>query len=152
MMMVSPAPALKPTRMLSLIRRTSMLSLNSHAIRQSSATAKAARLAICGVSRRIAAGQRADRRRNHQRDRRGRADRKLARRAEQRVADAAEHVAIDADLRRQARQRRIGERDRDGVGRKRDAGDSVANAARRCDIPQARSRAEQEGPARSAVR
>ena len=46
MMMVSPAPALKPTRMLSLMRRTSMLSRNIQAIRQSTATAKAERLAI----------------------------------------------------------------------------------------------------------
>ena len=47
MMIVSPAPALKPTRMLSLIRRTRMLSLKSQAIRQRIATAHAARLAIC---------------------------------------------------------------------------------------------------------
>lgn len=47
MMMVSPAPALKPTRMLSLIRRTSMLSRNIHAIRQRVATATAVKLAIC---------------------------------------------------------------------------------------------------------
>ncbi|MGX1141530.1 hypothetical protein AB7M11_005766 [Bradyrhizobium ottawaense] len=47
MMMVSPAPALKPTRMLSLTRRTSTLSLNNHAMKHSTATAKAARLAIC---------------------------------------------------------------------------------------------------------
>src|SRR3954447_400014 len=45
-MMVSPAPALKPTRILSLTRRTRTLSLNNHAIRHSSATAHAARLAI----------------------------------------------------------------------------------------------------------
>ncbi len=47
MAMVSPAPALKPTRMLSLISFTSTLSRNSQAIRQSAATVKAARLAIC---------------------------------------------------------------------------------------------------------
>ena len=46
MMMVKPAPALKPTRMLSLIRRTSMLSRKIHAIRQRAATARAATLAI----------------------------------------------------------------------------------------------------------
>jgi hypothetical protein len=43
---VKPAPALNPTRMLSLMRRTSMLSRRSHAIRQSKATMPAARLAI----------------------------------------------------------------------------------------------------------
>ena len=47
MMMVRPAPALKPTRMLSLIRRTSMLSRKIQAIRQSTATASADMLAIC---------------------------------------------------------------------------------------------------------
>jgi hypothetical protein len=45
--MVKPAPALKPTRMLSLISRTSMLSRSSQATRQNSATIMAARLAIC---------------------------------------------------------------------------------------------------------
>ena len=47
MAMVNPAPALKPTRMLSLISFTSTLSRNSHASRLSAATVKAARLAIC---------------------------------------------------------------------------------------------------------
>jgi hypothetical protein len=46
MMMESPAPALKPTRMLSLISRTSMLSLNSQASAQRNATATPIRLAI----------------------------------------------------------------------------------------------------------
>ena len=125
MMMVSPAPALKPTRMLSLTRRTRTLSLNSQAIRQSTATAKAARLAICAYRTASPAGERADGAGDHQRDRRGRADRKLARRAEQRIADAAEHVAVDADLRRQAGQRGIGQRHRDRVGGERYAGDCV---------------------------
>ena len=91
MMMVSPAPALKPTRMLSLIRRTSMLSRKSQAIRQSSRHGKGRQARDLRIADRIARGQRADRARDHQRDRRGRADRKLTRGAEQRVADAAEH-------------------------------------------------------------
>ena len=61
------------------------------------------------ISHRIPAGQRPDSARNHQRDRGGRADRKLARRPKQRIADAAKHIAVDADLRRQAGQRRIGQ-------------------------------------------
>ena len=44
---VRPAPALKPTRMLSLINSTSTLSRNNQANRQSIATVKAVRLAIC---------------------------------------------------------------------------------------------------------
>ena len=125
MMMVSPAPALKPTRMLSLTRRTRMLSLNSHAIRHSTATAQAARLAICAYRTASPPASAPTRAGNHQRDRRGRADRKLARRAEQRIADAAKHIAVDADLRRQAGQRRIGERHRDRISRERHAGDDI---------------------------
>ena len=47
MAMVRPAPILKPTRMLSLISLTSALSRSSQDNRQSAATVKAARLAIC---------------------------------------------------------------------------------------------------------
>ena len=47
MAIVRPAPALNPTRTLSLISFTSTLSRNSQAIRLSAATVKAARLAIC---------------------------------------------------------------------------------------------------------
>ena len=46
MMIVNPAPALKPTKILSLTSLTSMLSRSNHAIKQSKATVKAARLAI----------------------------------------------------------------------------------------------------------
>ena len=46
MAMVNPAPILNPTRMLSLMSLTSALSRNAHAIRQSMATVKPARLAI----------------------------------------------------------------------------------------------------------
>jgi hypothetical protein len=46
-MMVRPAPALNPTRMLSLISLTSALSRSAQASRQSKATVKPARLAIC---------------------------------------------------------------------------------------------------------
>ena len=46
MMIVNPAPALKPTKMLSLMSLTSRLSRSSQAMRQSKATVKAARLAI----------------------------------------------------------------------------------------------------------
>jgi hypothetical protein len=47
MAMVTPAPALKPTRMLSLISLTRSLSRSSQAIRHNAATVKPARLAIC---------------------------------------------------------------------------------------------------------
>ena len=78
-----------------------------------------------GIADRIARREGSDRSRGHQRDRRGRADRKLARRAEQRIADAAQHIAVDADLRRQAGERRIGQRHRDRVSRKRHAGNDI---------------------------
>jgi len=47
MAMVNAAPALNPTRVLSLISFTSPLSRNSQAIRHSTATVQAVRLAIC---------------------------------------------------------------------------------------------------------
>src|SRR4051812_29640720 len=124
MMIVRPAPALKPTRMLSLTRRTRTLSLNNQAIRQSSATAHAARLAISAY---LAASPPASLPTLAAiiRDRGSRTDCQLTRRAQQRIADAAEHVAVDADLGRQARQRGIGQRHRNGVSRKRNAGDGV---------------------------
>jgi len=78
-----------------------------------------------GVALRVARRHRAHRAGDHQRDGGGRADRKLARGAEQRVADPAQQIAVDADLRRQARERRIGERNRDRVGRERHAGNDV---------------------------
>ncbi|MGC0388529.1 hypothetical protein ABIF91_000883 [Bradyrhizobium sp. USDA 241] len=62
------------------------------------------------VSHCVPAGEHPDRGGNHQRNCRGRADRELPRRPEQRIADTAEHVAIDANLRRQAGERRIGQR------------------------------------------
>ena len=53
---------------------------------------------------------------DHQRDRRCGPDGELPRRAEHRVAEPAQQVAVNADLRRQAGKRRIGERDRDRIG------------------------------------
>jgi hypothetical protein len=47
MAMVKPAPALKPTRILSLINLTRALNRRSHDRKHSTATVKAARLAIC---------------------------------------------------------------------------------------------------------
>ncbi|MGY3422231.1 hypothetical protein ACVWZW_002706 [Bradyrhizobium sp. F1.13.4] len=105
-----------------------------------------------GVFRRISGGQRPDRRRNHQRDRGGRTDRKLARRPEQRIAEAAEHVAVDADLRRQARQSRVGQRHGDGVSREGDSGDCVRTQPGTVILRQPDCGRKQEGPARSAVR
>ena len=47
MAIVSPAPALKPTKMLSLISLTSSLRRNAQAAKHNAATVKPARLAIC---------------------------------------------------------------------------------------------------------
>jgi hypothetical protein len=66
-----------------------------------------------------------DRRGDHQRDRGGRTDRELTRASEKRITDAAAQVAVDADLRRQTGQRRIGERHRDRIGSECHARDGV---------------------------
>ena len=89
------------------------------------------------VALRVPFGHRTHRSGDHQRDRRGRPDRQLAGRSEQRVAEPAEQVAVDADLRRQAGKPRIGERNRDRIGRQRHAGDDIAGAARPHGTPPA---------------
>ena len=77
------------------------------------------------VALRVSVRHRTDRSGNHQRDGGGGPDRQLTRRAEQGVAEPAEQVAVDPDLRRQAGQPGIGERNRDRVGRQRHAGDGI---------------------------
>ena len=94
----------------------------------------------------VAVRHRPDRAGDHQRDGGRRPDRELARRAEQRIAEPAEQIAVDADLRRQAGEPRIGERNRDRVGRKRDAGDDVAAATNWRGIPRASGRAAGTSP------
>ena len=63
---------------------------------------------------------------NHERDSGCRSDRELTRGAEQGVAEATEQITIDADLRGETGKPRIGERNRDRIGRKRNAGDDIA--------------------------
>ena len=103
------------------------------------------------VSDRIACRQRPDRARDHQRDRRGRTNRKLTRRAQQRVADAAQHVAIDADLRRQAGERRVGKRHRNRVSRQRHAADDVGRQPGGAISGEPVRRREEFSPARCHV-
>ena len=87
-----------------------------------------------GVSLRIALCHRSHRSGNHERDCGSRADRQLTRRTEQGVAQTAEQIAVDTDLRRQACKSRIGERNRDRVGRQRYPGNDIAKAARKVGI------------------
>ncbi len=54
-------------------------------------------------------------------------DRELARRAEQGIAEPTEQIAVDADLRRQAGELGISQRNRNRVGRQRDAGDDIVD-------------------------
>ena len=78
-----------------------------------------------GPACRIALRHARDRDADEHRDRRGGADRELARGAEQRVEQAADQVAVDAVLRRQPGERRVGERHRNAVGGEGHAGDGV---------------------------
>src|SRR5712675_2406152 len=109
MMIVSPAPALKPTRMLSLTNRTRTLSLKSQANQPKQCHRACSKARDLRISYRVPSGQRPDGAGHHERDRGGRAGRKLARRSKQSIAEAAKHVAIDADLGRQPGKARIGQ-------------------------------------------
>ena len=65
MMIVNPAPALKPTKMLSLMSLTSRLSRSNQAMRQSMATVKPAGLGDLGISLRVPLGHRPHSAGNH---------------------------------------------------------------------------------------
>ena len=116
MAMVRPAPALNPTRMLSLISFTSALSRNSQAKRQSTATVKSSEARDLRVALRVTVRHRSHGSSDHQRNGGSRPDREMAREAEQGVAQAAKQIAVDAHLRRQAGKPRIGKRNRNRVG------------------------------------
>ena len=79
-----------------------------------------------GVALRVACGHRPHRAGDHQRDGGSGPDRELARGSEQGIAQTAQQIAVDADLRRQACKSRIGQRNRDRVGRKRYPGHNIA--------------------------
>ena len=117
--MVRPAPALKPTRMLSLISFTSALNRNSQAIRQSSCDGEGGEAGDLGVTLRVALRHCPHRSGDHQRDGGGRPDRQLTRGSEQGVTQPAQQIAVDADLRRQAGKSGVSKRNRDRVGRER---------------------------------
>ena len=126
MAMVRPAPALKPTRMLSLISFTSALRRNSQAKRQSTATVKRCEAGDLRVALRVTVRHRSHGTGDHERNGGSRPDRELARGAEQGVAQAAEQIAIDAHLRRQACKPRIGKRNRNRVGGQGYPGNDIA--------------------------
>ncbi len=123
--MVIPAPALKPTRMLSLISFTSTLSWSAQAMTQRDRDGESGEARNLGVSRRVAVRHGADGGGDHERDCRCRLDGEVPGRSEQRVAEAAEDVSIDADLRGKAGQRSVGERHGYGIGSERNTGHEV---------------------------
>ena len=125
MAIVSAAPALKPSRMVSLMKLTSELNRSSHASTHMQPTTKCGQRRNVGPAFRIALCHTRDRDADEHRDRGGRTDRELARRAEQRIEQAADQIAVNAILRRQSSERGVGERHRNRVGRKGHAGDRV---------------------------
>ena len=131
MMIVSPAPALKPTRMLSLIRLHENAELEKPGNQAKQCHRECGKARDLRVSHRVSCRQRSDGAGHHQRDRRGGTDRQLARRSEQRIAEAAEQIAVDADLGLQTGQARIGQRHRDRIGGERHAGDHIVTQPRR---------------------
>ena len=100
------------------------------------------------IALRIAVRHRAYRRSYHQRDRRGGSDRELARRTEQRIAQTTQQIAVHADLRRQACECGISERNRDRIGRQRHPGDNVIRQPGHAIIRQPTGRRKPPKPSR----
>ena len=76
---------------------------------------------------------------------------RAARGAEQGVAEATEQITIDADLRGETGKPRIGERNRDRIGRKRNAGDDIAAQPWKHDNPPTIVRAEKTASVHSGL-
>ena len=124
--MVRPAPALKPTRMLSLINFTSTLRRNSHANRLSAGHREGRETGNLGVALPVPLCHCPHGSGHHQRDGGSRPDRKLARGSKQGITHSAQQIAVNPDLRRQTRKPRIGQGNRNCVGRKGYPGDDIA--------------------------
>ena len=124
--MVNAAPALKPSRIVSLMKLTSELSRSAHASTLMPATTSAVSAAMSAQRAGSPAAMPATVAPTSIEMADVGPDRELARRAEQRVEQAPGQVAVDAVLRRQPGERRVSERHRDGVGGKGDASDGVA--------------------------
>ena len=87
-----------------------------------------------GVALRVPLGHGAHRSGNHERDGGSRPDGELARGPEQGIAETAQQIAVDADLRRQACKARIGQGNRNRVGRQGYPGDDIAGRSRTVGI------------------
>ena len=124
--MVRPAPALNPTRMLSLISLTSALKLQQPGDQAKQCDGEGGEAGDLGIALRVALSHGPHRSGNHQRNGGSRPDCELTRGSEQGVAQPTQQIAVDADLRRQAGKGGVGKRDRDRVGRQGYAGDDIA--------------------------
>ena len=96
--MLRPAPALNPSRIVSLIKSISELSRNSHARVNRAAATNAARVASCAKRTGSPNAGGGDGSPDHQRDGGSRPNRKMAGGAKQRVAYSAEQIPIDTNL------------------------------------------------------